>query len=98
MHVVHMGRMIQIRNVPEEIHRKVKARAAEAGMSLSEYILREIRRVAERPTNKEIMERLAKLPPVITKTSAAEMVRAGREERMRDLDHVMDERLKRRRR
>lgn len=89
--------MVQIRNMPEHIHRIVKTRAAEAGMSLSEYLLREIRKSAERPTNQEIMDRLAKLPPIITRTSSADMVRESREERMRELDRRSDEQLKRRR-
>jgi plasmid stability protein len=40
--------MIQIRNVPETLHRELKSRAALAGMSLSDYLLNEIRQVAER--------------------------------------------------
>jgi antitoxin FitA len=42
--------MVQIRNVPEALHRRLKSRAALAGMSLSDYLLSEIRQVAERPT------------------------------------------------
>lgn len=100
MHVGSMGKtvMVQVRNVPVEIHRKLKARAAEEGISLSEYVLRDMRKSAERLTNKEIMERLAKLPPIITKTSSADMVRQAREERIRELDERIDARLKRRRR
>jgi len=45
-----MPTMIQLRHVPDDLHRKLKARAALAGMSLSDYLLREIRDVAERPT------------------------------------------------
>ena len=45
-----MSRMIQLRNVPEALHRTLKARAAMAGMSLSDYLLAEIREIAERPT------------------------------------------------
>ena len=97
MHVVSMGKMVQIRNMPDVIHRKVKARAAEAGMSLSDYLLREIRKSAEIPTGDELRERLAKLPPIITRTSSAEMVRQGREERERDLDRVFNESKRRRR-
>lgn len=53
-----MSRMIQIRNVPDALHRRHKARAALAGMSLSEYLLSEIRQVAERPTLDELRARL----------------------------------------
>ena len=57
-----MSTMIQIRNVPEGLHRRLKARAAMAGMSLSDYLLDEIRRVAERPTVEELRARLAGHP------------------------------------
>jgi plasmid stability protein len=50
--------MVQVRNVPDEIHRKLKARAALAGMSISEYLLREIERSLERPTREELLVRL----------------------------------------
>lgn len=91
-----MGKMVQIRNVPDAIHRTVKARAAQEGMSLSDYLLREIRKSAERPTMAEMMDRLAKLPPIITSKSSAEMVREAREERMRELDRRADSRRRRR--
>ena len=51
--------MIQIRNVPDELHRTLKARAAESGMTLSDYLLSEIEQVAEKPTLAELMDRLA---------------------------------------
>jgi len=57
-----MAAMIQIRNVPEALRRRLKARAAMAGMSLSDYLLAEIRRVAERPTLDELRARLAASP------------------------------------
>jgi plasmid stability protein len=53
---MHMGKTIQIRNVPEALHRKLKARAAEAGMSLSDYLLREVRKSAERPTAEDLLK------------------------------------------
>lgn len=59
-----MSVMIQIRNVPEDIHRTLKVRAAEAGMSLSEYLLRELRSLAGRPTFQEVVERLESREPV----------------------------------
>ena len=43
IHVEHMSKMIQIRNVPDDLHRRLKSRAALAGMSLSDYLLNEIR-------------------------------------------------------
>ena len=53
-----MSKMIQIRNVPDDLHRTLKVRAAKAGMTLSDYLLSEIEQVAERPTLAEMMERL----------------------------------------
>ena len=54
-----MPKMIQIRNVPDELHRRLKMRAAAAGMSLSDYLLNQIRLVAEQPTWEEFRARLA---------------------------------------
>lgn len=76
-----MSKMIQLRNVPDELHRTLKARAAQSGMSLSDYLLREIRYVAERPTREDILRRLEQLTPVITKISNAQAVREEREKR-----------------
>jgi antitoxin FitA len=73
-----MSKMIQIRNVPEALHRKLKARAAMAGMSLSDYLLSEIRQIAAVPTLAEFRERLHKLEPV---TADIDTVRILREER-----------------
>lgn len=73
--------MIQIRNVPEALHRKLKARAALAGKSLSDYLLEELRRTAERPTRAEILERIADREPVRARPSPAAAVRAEREAR-----------------
>ncbi|MGI8912031.1 MAG: FitA-like ribbon-helix-helix domain-containing protein [Rubrobacteraceae bacterium] len=56
--------MIQIRNVPDDLHRTLKARAAKAGMTLSDYLLSEIEQVADKPTLREMMERLAQDEPV----------------------------------
>ncbi len=55
--------MIQIRNVPETLHRELKSRAVLAGMPLSDYILHEIRQVAERPTLAQLRARLDSRPP-----------------------------------
>jgi len=70
---------IQIRNVPDDIHRRLKARAAAAGMSLSDYLLREVRKRAEAPTPEETMKRLARLKPIDTGETSAKAVRAGRD-------------------
>jgi len=78
-----MAKMIQIRNVPDALHRKLKARAAEAGMSLSDYLLREMRKTAERPTMEELLERLKRRTPVHVTESPDEILRAEREHRGR---------------
>jgi antitoxin FitA len=78
-HAISMSKMVQLKNVPDDLHRVLKARAAMEGMSLSDYLIAEVRRSAERPTPREIRERLAKLTPVVTTTSAADAVRAVRD-------------------
>lgn len=82
---MHMGVMVQIRNMPPELHRRLKARAAMAGLSLSDYLLAEIRRSAEVPSREEMVERLRRLPRVDIGESAAEVIRAGRREREEQL-------------
>ena len=76
-----MSVMIQIRNVPDDLHRKLKARAALAGMSLSDYLMAEVRRLAERPTLDEMLRRLREREPVKTSISAAQAVREERDRR-----------------
>lgn len=73
--------MIQVRNVPENVHRTLKAQAALAGMSLSDFLLAEIRRVAERPSIAELRERLRQRAPVTAAVSGAEAVRHERDAR-----------------
>jgi antitoxin FitA len=76
-----MSKMIQIRNVPDEMHRVLKARAAEDGKSLSDYILVELRRMAEMPTIKEWLERVKSREPVNPDISSEDAVRAERDSR-----------------
>ena len=71
--------MMQIRNVPEALHRRLKSRAALAGMSLSDYLLDEIRQVAERPTLDELRARLHSRTEATLSVSPAEAVRAERD-------------------
>ena len=73
--------MIQIRNVSDELHRRLKSRAALAGMSLSDYLLNEIRDLAERPTLEELRARLEQRSPVNPSIAPAEAVRAERDRR-----------------
>jgi len=76
-----MSKMIQIRNVPDDVHRRIKARAALAGTSLSEYLLREIERLIERPTREELLARLRSFPAFEPREPIAEAVAAEREGR-----------------
>ena len=73
-----MSRMVQIRNVSDEVHRKLKAKAARAGITLSELLAREARRLADQPTLEEMRERLLALPRRRLKASPARMVREAR--------------------
>jgi antitoxin FitA len=74
-----MSIMIQIRNVPDALHRELKSRAALAGMSLSDYLLAEIRELAERPTLDEMRARLRSRPATNPSVTAADAVRAERD-------------------
>ncbi len=76
-----MSKMIQLRNVPDALHRGLKARAALAGMSLSDYLLAEIKEIAERPTLAELRERLHQRKPVSTQIDSADLLRKEREAR-----------------
>lgn len=76
-----MHKMIQIRNVPTSLHRLLKVRAAKAGLSLSDYLLTELQRVAEQPTVDELWERIATRDPAEPGESAADAIRAERDAR-----------------
>jgi plasmid stability protein len=76
-----MSKMIQIRNVPDDLHRVLRVRAAQAGVSLSDYLLKQLRRMADRPTREELLERIARRTPVRSRVRAADAVRAERERR-----------------
>lgn len=73
--------MIQIRNVPDTLHRRLKSRAALAGMSLSDYLLNELREVAERPTLEELRARLHSRSRMTPSMPPAQAVRAERDRR-----------------
>lgn len=76
-----MSTMIQIRHVPDEMHRTLKSRAAKAGMSLSDYLLAELRHIAERPTMEEMRERLARLSAEDPDPSPTQILREERDAR-----------------
>ena len=73
--------MVQIRNVPAEFHRRLKARAAIEGMSMSDYVLREVRKALDRPTRQEILERLRARPVRRLRQSVAGIIRGERDAR-----------------
>jgi antitoxin FitA len=78
---MHMAKMIQLRHVPDALHRQLKARAALAGLSLSDYLVQEVRKVAERPTLDEIKARLTALGPSRLRTSPTAIIREERDRR-----------------
>jgi plasmid stability protein len=80
-YALSMSRMIQIRNVPDSLHRTLKARAALAGMSLSDFLLAEMQKIAERPTMDELRKRLQQREAVALPTPAARDVRKERDTR-----------------
>jgi antitoxin FitA len=76
-----MSKMIQLRNVPDALHRSLKARAAMAGMSLSDYLLAEIEEIAERPTLAELRDRLRTRKAITLSLDTARLMREEREAR-----------------
>lgn len=80
-HAGDMSKMIQVRNVPDPLHRKLKVRAAEQGISLSDYILRELRRIADRISPQELAERARAIVRDDFEPSPAELLHAERARR-----------------
>ena len=76
-----MSKMIQLRNVPEKLHRKLKARAALEGRSLSDYLLTHIRDLAEKPIPSEMLERLRRRDPISVSVLPADIIRKERDRR-----------------
>ncbi len=73
--------MIQLRNVPNDVHRTLKSRAAKAGLSLSDYLGREVAQLAAKPTWEEMIARLQQRGPIRTSRSAAALIRRDRDSR-----------------
>lgn len=73
--------MIQIRNVPDDLHRALKVRAARSGMTLSAMLLEELREVADKPTLAEWLRESERLDPGSSGETPAELVRADRDSR-----------------
>jgi len=80
LYVVSM-KMLQIRNVPDDVHRALKSRSALEGQSMSDYALAELRRSLERPTRRELLERVRSRERAVVSESAADSVRAERDSR-----------------
>jgi plasmid stability protein len=76
-----MSKMIQIRDVPDTVHGTLKARAAREGMSLSDFIKRELEQAVERPSMREWLELTQRAKPIATKRGAAQIVRELRDVR-----------------
>ncbi len=78
-HASHMSRMVQIRNVPDALHRRLKVRAADSGQTLSDYLMAELERLAARPTRAEMLTRIHSRRRVTLKTTAAAVIRDERD-------------------
>ncbi|MCY3958459.1 MAG: hypothetical protein OXG65_09210 [Chloroflexi bacterium] len=76
-----MSKMIQVRNVPDEVHREAKARAARAGLSLSDFLLRELERALSVPPVEEVLARIAARERPHLSESPAQVIRREREQR-----------------
>ena len=73
-----MSKMLQIRNVPDAVHRRLKSRAALAGTSMSDYVLREIEQALSRPTRDEVFARITELPPIDLDPPSSDVLREER--------------------
>ena len=74
-----VGKAIQIRDVPDDVHRTLKSRAAAAGVSLSDYLLGELSRVASRPPMADVLARSASRPSGVSSEDILEALRSGRQ-------------------
>jgi antitoxin FitA len=78
-HVAGMSKMIQIRDVPDDLHRELKKRAEEKSLSLSDYLKFELKRMAERPTWEELGERIRQREPVHFSEPIEDIIRGDRD-------------------
>ena len=78
LYAKNMSKMIQVRDVPEDVHSTLKARAAREGISLSDYIKRELEHTAERPSMREWLDLTRKIRPIPSTRSGAQIVRGLR--------------------
>ena len=82
-------KMIQVRNVPDDLHRELKARAARRGVTVTDYVLQLIETDLARPTLEEALDRIARLPRPRVPVRGADLVRAARAEREAEIDARM---------
>ena len=76
-----MGRTLQVRHVPDEVHRALKARAASEGLTLSSLVLAELIRMGQRPSRRELLERLRRRTSVNLDSSVSEIIAVERRSR-----------------
>ena len=76
-----MSKMLQVRHVPDDVHAELRRRADAAGVSLSEYVLRELERVAARPPMAEVFARSASRRIAVSREDVVAGIRADRDER-----------------
>ena len=81
LYAYNMSKMIQVRNVPEHVHGTLKSRAAREGMSLSDFLKKELEHIAERPTMQEWLERTREAKSIPARKSSAEVIRELRDSR-----------------
>lgn len=79
-------KIIQVRDIPDETHRRLKIRAAEEGTTISNLVRTQLVQMADRPTWSEVRQRIEDLGPVELNKRTAEIVNRGRAERDRELD------------
>ena len=75
------GTILQVRSIPPQLHRRLKARAALEGLTMSDFVLREIRKALERPMREEVLARLRAQPVRRLRKSAADLIRSERDSR-----------------
>lgn len=78
-HARCMSKMVQIRDVPDDVHSVLKSRAAREGMSLSDFLKRELEHSAARPSLFEWLDRTSHAKPITAKQSAAQLIRELRD-------------------
>ena len=76
-----MAKTIQVRDVPEDVHAELRARAAAAGTSLSDYVLGELERVAQRSSNAEVLLRAAQRDRSVSLVRTRDLLDEARAER-----------------